>query len=94
MAKNKKDIEDFKKALSSNTEFLKFVQEENETSLQITRKNEKVMALDTIIYRKFKILATYLKKEPHELIHEALNHYLRLKKYHLEQAMLDLTKED
>ena len=44
-------------------------------------------------FRKFKILATYQNKKTQELMHEALNHYLRLKKMYLEEAMRELTKE-
>ena len=94
MAKTKKEIQDFKDALSSNTEFLNEDNFEDEVLFGHEKKGDSVVSIDRIAFRKFKILAAHSKRSTTEVIHEALDHYLRVKKMALEQAMLDLTKED
>ena len=93
MAKSKKNIEKFQQALSSNTEFLNEESFEDEVLFGSEKKSDLVISVDRITFRKFKILATYQNKNTQELMHEALNHYLRLKKLYLEEAMRELTKD-
>lgn len=93
MAKSKKNIEKFQQALSSNTEFLNEENFEDEVLFGSEKKSDLVISVDRLTFRKFKILATYQNKNTQELMHEALNHYLRLKKLYLEEAMKELTKD-
>lgn len=93
MAKNKKNIEKFQEALSSNTEFLNEEKFEDEVLFGSEKKSDLVISIDRMTFRKFKILATHQKRNTHELMQEALDHYLRLKKLYLEEAMRELTKE-
>ena len=93
MAKTKKDISKFQEALSSNTEFLNEDSLEDEVLFGDEIKGNQVVSIDGLIFKKFKILSMYHKREMHDVLHEALNHYLRLKKIDLEAAMFELTKE-
>lgn len=93
MAKTRKNIEKFQEALSSNTEFLNEDKFEDEILFGSEIKGDQVVSIDRMTYRKFKILATYQNRNTQEVIHEALNHYLRIKKSYLEEAMHELTKE-
>ena len=79
MTKSKKNIEKFQQALSSNTEFLNEENFENEVLFGSEKKTDLVISVDRLTFRKFKILATYQNKNTQEIMHEALNHYLRLK---------------
>ena len=93
MAKSKKNIEKFQEALSSNTEFLNEEYFEDEVLFGSEKKSDLVISVDRMTFRKFKILATYQKRNIQEVMHEALEHYLRLKKLYLEEAMRELTKD-
>ena len=93
MAKTKKDISKFQEALSSNTEFLNEDSLEDEVLFGDEIKGNQVVSIDGLVFKKLKILAMYNKREMHDVIHEALNHYLRLKKLDIEAAMFELTKE-
>ncbi|NOQ26810.1 MAG: hypothetical protein GQ564_15730 [Bacteroidales bacterium] len=93
MAKSKKNIESFQEALSSNTEFLNEDNFEDEVLFGSEKKSDLVISVDRMTFRKFKILATYQERTTQEVMHEALNHYLRIKKLYLEEAMRELTKE-
>ena len=93
MAKSKKNIEKFQEALSSNTEFLNEENFEDEVLFGSEKKSDLVISVDRMTFRKFKILATYQDRNTQEVMHEALNHYLRIKKLYLEEAMRELTKE-
>ena len=93
MAKSKKNIEKFQEALSSNTEFLNEDTFEDEVLFGSEKKSDLVISVDRMTFRKFKILATYQDRNTQEVMHEALNHYLRIKKLYLEEAMRELTKE-
>ena len=93
MAKSRKNIEKFQEALSSNTEFLNEDTFEDEVLFGSEKKSDLVISVDRMTFRKFKILATYQDRNTQEVMHEALNHYLRIKKMYLEEAMRELTKE-
>ncbi|MDA3893616.1 MAG: hypothetical protein PF517_18275 [Salinivirgaceae bacterium] len=83
--KNKRNINLFKQALLSNTDFI------NEHEAVKNTKPQEVNVIDDIIEsdvrEKFKILANFEKVNEKELINKALNHYLRLKGLQLELAM-------
>ena len=83
--KSKKNINQFKEALFSNTDFLKEAEtsEDNEQITEIISDD----VIDNEVREKFKLLANYEKIDEKELINKALNHYLRLKGLQLEQAM-------
>lgn len=93
MARTKKDISKFQEALSFNTEFLNEDRLEDEVLFGDEIKGNQVVSIDGLIFKKFKILSMYQKREMHDVLHEALDHYLRLKKIDLEAAMFELTKE-
>lgn len=93
MGKNKKNIEKFQEALSSNTEFLNEDKFEDEVLFGSENKSDLVVELDRMTFRKFKILATYQDRDVQDVMNEALNHYLRLKKLYLEEAFRELTKD-
>ena len=93
MASKKKDISKFQEALSSNTEFLNEDNLEDEVLFGTEIKGNQVISIDGLIYKKYKILSIYKKQEMQEILHDALNHYLRLKKLDLEAAMYELTKD-
>ena len=88
--KSKKNINQFKEALFSNTDFLKKT-EISEDTKQITEIVSKDV-IDSEVREKFKLLANFEKTDEKELINKALNHYLRLKGLQLEQAMKDSLK--
>ena len=93
MVKSKKNIEKFQEALSSNTEFLNEDNFEDEILFGSEKKSDLVISVDRMTFRKFKILATYQERNTQEVMHEALDHYLRIKKLYLEEALRELTKE-
>jgi hypothetical protein len=93
MAQSKKNIEKFQEALSSNTEFLNEDHLEDNVLFGSVKKSDLEFTIDKLTFRKFKILATHQNRNTKDLIDEALNHYLRLKKLYLEEAMRDMTKE-
>ncbi len=83
--KSKKNINQFKEALFSNTSFLKNadVPEKKEKKTEIV--NESV--IDNEVREKFRLLANFENIDEKELINKALNHYLKLKGLQLEQAL-------
>lgn len=93
MANNKKDIEKFQAALSSNTEFLNEDKLEDEVLFGSEKTPEFIVPVEKLAFKQFKILAMYQKRDVNDVIQEALNHYLRLKKMYIEEAIKELTKE-
>ncbi len=102
MGKNKKTINDIQKALLSNTTFIKEKepvaesipepQADKETVIYTVPHN--AVVIDEGILKKVKILAAYEKKPPEELIHLAINHFLRLKTIDLAEAMMKITNDE
>lgn len=83
--KKKKNINQFKEALFTNTDFLKGA-EENE----VAKINPEIIIegiIEEDVREKFKLLANFEKIDEKDLINKALNHYLKLKGFQLEQAM-------
>ena len=83
--KKKKDINQFKEALFSNTDFLKDNKPKNDVKPVVDAVATDI--IDSDIRNKFKLLADFEDIDEVELINKALNHYLRLKGMQLEQAM-------
>ncbi len=88
--KSKKNINQFKEALFSNTNFLKESEAFEDKSKKVETVNNDV--IDNEVREKFKLLAHFEKVDEKELINKALNHYLKLKGLQLEQAMKDSNK--
>jgi hypothetical protein len=86
MGKNKKKLSDIKSALLSNTSFINNVEE----PAKILEPAENMVELDKHVLSKMKMLAKFYGKEKEELINEALNHYLRLKKMDIEEALKNM----
>lgn len=83
--KSKKNINQFKEALFSNTDFLKEDEVTEDTKQIIETVNESI--IDDEVREKYKLLANFENIDEKELVNKALNHYLRLKGLQLEQAM-------
>ena len=81
-----KNIKQFKKALLSNTEFIK--KEDNNTDVEDNSANENISEsiIDSDVLEKFELLADFEKTDKKTLINNALNHFLRLKGAQLELA--------
>jgi len=93
---NKKNIVDFQKALLTST---RYIGKETETSIEkITDSSnlqkESLVAINSEIINKIKILANHQKENYKYLITHALNHYLGLKSLRLRDAMMELEKEN
>ena len=91
MAKKKRKISDIKSALLSNTHFIKNTEEEK----QLVTKNvveipENAVQIDKQNLSRLKILANYYGKDTQHLVNEAINHYLRLKKLDIDQALKNI----
>jgi len=86
MAKQKKKLSEIKDALMSGTSFMK-----NQAPIveqQVV--SDHFVEIDKSVFSKIKLLASYYKKEPSEIVNESLNHYLRLKKLDIEEAMKNM----
>jgi len=93
MARKSKNVDDFAAALMNKTKLLKQTPDKGEEPVHPS-ENQLYVELDKKLYGKFKILAMHQQTKPEELIDEALNHYLRLKRNQLEQAVYELTREE
>lgn len=91
MAQRKKAVDDFQKALLTNTKFIKNHIEEPQINDLNPGKIPVLIEKNTD--SQFKILANYLKINKDDLIEEALVHFLKIKNLKLEKAILELTKE-
>lgn len=83
--KNKKDVKQFKQALLSNTGFIKEIESVDNSSQSQHMMDEEL--IDKAVREKFQILAKYEGVEEKELLHMALNHFLKLKGLQLKQAL-------
>jgi len=81
-----KNIKQFKKALLSNTEFIK--QDDKNVNIEDNSVNKNISEsiIDSDILEKFELLANFEKTDKKTLINNALNHFLRLKGAQLELA--------
>lgn len=90
--KNKK-VDDFANALMQNTRLLKTSEKPGQDT-HPQNEHHILTEIDKKTFSKFKILALYYKQSPEELMEEALNHYLRLKRRDLQKAVFELTKDE
>jgi hypothetical protein len=86
MGKNKKKLSDIKNALLANTSFINNVEE----PASVIEPLENMVEIDKHVFSKMKMLAKLYGKGKEELINEALNHYLRLKKLDIEEALKNM----
>jgi hypothetical protein len=86
MAKQKKKLSEIKDALMSGTSFMK----NQEPIIEKQELSDHTVELDKSVYSKIKLLATYYKKNPSELVNDAIIHYLRLKKLDIDDALKNL----
>lgn len=94
MAKNKKNIDDFQKALTSNTfNFADDIEDKLSVSTSIHHKEENMVQIDADIIKKLKILSKYQNEKIEDMINQALQHFLRLKSHDLQKAIEQLTIE-
>jgi len=86
MAKQKKKLSEIKDALMSGTSFMK----NPEPVIEKPVLSEHSIEIDKSVYSKIKVLASYYKKEPSELVNDAITHYLRIKKLDIDEALKNL----
>jgi len=102
MAKSKKNIVDFQKALQSKTQFIipdaegeqneMPVIEEAEIELPSIDKtyNSEAMEIDEELAKQLRILAKHSGRNYNELVQHALSHFLMLKGLRLRDALMEL----
>lgn len=94
MAKNKKNIDDFKKALTSNTfNFSDELEEKLSAPHPILHKDENEVQIAPDIIKKLSILSKYQNEKIEDIVNQALQHFLRLKSHDLQKAIEQLTIE-
>jgi hypothetical protein len=91
MAKRKRKISEIKNALLSNTSFINNTVKPKEIVVPVA---DNAVKLDKQTLAKIKLLANYYGKDYKELINEALNHYLRLKKIDIDEALKNIVVGD
>jgi hypothetical protein len=98
MAKKKRKISDIKSALLSNTSFIKDTEKEKTTTREVKDSTLKLpdnmIEVDKSTLSRIKILANYYQKDYQELIGEALQHYLRIKKLDVDEALKNIVVGD
>ena len=90
MAKKKRKINDIKNALLSNTSFI----QADKPKEIVVEKAENAIELDKQTLAKIKLLANYYKKDYTELVNEAINHYLRIKRLDIDEALKNIVVGD
>ncbi len=83
MAKQKKKLSEIKDALMMGTSFMK----NKEPIPEKPVLSDHMIEIDKSVFNKLKVLAAYYKKEPSELVNDAINHYLRIKKLDIDEAL-------
>ena len=106
MAKSKKNITDFQKALQSKTQFIvpdaegeqneMPVIEEAEIELPPIEKtyNPKALEIDEELAKQLRILAKHSGRNYDELVQHALSHFLMLKGLRLRDALMELYQKE
>ena len=90
MAKQKKKLSEIKDALMSGISFMN----NQEPTIEKPVLSEHTIELDKSVFSKLKVLANYYKKEPSELVNEAVSHYLRIKKLDIDEALKNVVVGD
>ncbi len=98
MAKKKRKISDIKSALLSNTSFIKNSEEEKKSDESKANAADilpdNVVEIDKSTLSRIKILSRYYGKDYQEVIGEALQHYLRIKKLDVDEALKNIIVGD
>lgn len=98
MAKKKRKVKDIKNALLSNTTFIKDTGTEEKKVVPkqeiSTQTPDNVIEIDKTLLSRIKILANYYQKDYKEVVGEALNHYLRIKKLDVDEALKNIVVGD
>lgn len=97
MAKKKRKISDIKSALLSNTSFIKNSEEDKSVESKgnvVDVLPENAVEIDKSTLSRIKILAKYYEKDYQEVVGEALQHYLRIKKLDVEEALKNIIVGD
>jgi hypothetical protein len=96
MAKKKRKISDIKSALLSNTSFIKNTELETKEDIKkpAPKLPDNMVEIDKSVLSRIKILANYYQKDYQELIGEALQHYLRIKKLDVDEALKNIVVGD
>jgi len=106
MAKNKKNIADFQKALHSKAQFIVPDDESERDEMPVSEEAEidlpsefksyepEVLEVDEEIASQLKILAAHTGRKYEELVRHALSHFLMLKGLRLRDALMELYKKD
>ena len=98
MAKKKRKVKDIKNALLSNTTFIKDTGKEEKKVVSKqeikTQQPDNVVEIDKTLLSRIKILANYYHKNYQEVVGEALNHYLRIKKLDVDEALKNIVVGD
>ncbi len=71
----------------------RLINEEKPVEVQ-TIVPDNAVEIDKSVFLKMKMLARFYKKEPTDLINEALSHYLRLKKLDIDEALSNMVVGD
>jgi hypothetical protein len=90
MKKQKMKLSEIKDALLSGTSYMK----NNEPLAEKEKQSDYAVEIDKSVFSKIRLLANYYQKEPVELVHEAINHYMRLKKLDIDEALKNMVIGD
>jgi len=89
MAKRKRKISEIKNALLSNTSFINKTDKPKQIAVA-----DNAVKIDKKTLAKIKLLANYYGKNYTDLLNEALNHYLRLKRLDIDEALKNIVVGD
>lgn len=90
MKKQKMKLSEIKDALLSGTSYMKNSEPQKQKEVQ----SEFAVEIDKSVFSKIRLLANYYQKEPTELVHEAINHFMRLKKLDIDEALKNMVIGD
>lgn len=71
-----------------------FINSTSSQQLEVPQTAENTIAIDKSVYSRLKLLANFYKKKPSDLVADAINHYLRLKKLDIDEALKNMVIGD
>lgn len=71
-----------------------FIKSTSSQQLEVPQTAENTIAIDKSVYSRLKLLANFYKKNPSDLVADAINHYLRLKKLDIDEALKNMVIGD
>lgn len=92
MSKKKNKLREIKDALLSNASYIKNTEETVVQEIAVVPEN--AVEIEKSVYNKLKLLANYYKKEPSDLVNDAISHFLRLKRLDIEEALKNIVVGD